>query len=382
MNLKEYLNGRNRDTYERDEFDSFLEKIHFSFDIPFIHVAGTNGKGSTSSYLASILKENGYKVGLFISPYYQDPCELISVNNQKIDSLTFESFINENKKLIEKYNLSEFEIETFVAYSYFKKEKCDICVIECGLGGEMDATNIATPILSIITSISLEHTSQLGRTLGEIATHKAGIIKEDVPILIPYDLRDDALNVIAEVAKENNSPIYQSEQYSFEKLFEYGYTFSTRKLKDLRINFPAKYSCKDACFALSALEIIKNQFPVSEEAIRNGLNNMSLKGRMRIISDKPLIIIDGAHNVEAIHQLVDDVNNIAKNDIHIVFACFKDKNINVMLPELSILSNDVTLTTLDHLRARKEEDYFMYLEEYKFVENHHEAIQYLLDMLE
>ncbi len=379
MELKSYLQERNRDIYERDEFDSFLDKIRFSFDIPFIHVAGTNGKGSTCKYIYEILKDAGYKVGLFMSPCYNDPCQLIEVDGKLINENDFLNIINDNKKLIEKYDLSGFEIETFVAYTYFKKEKCDICVIECGMGGEIDATNIATPILSIITSISLEHTNALGKTVGEIALHKAGIIKREVPVLIPFDLRDDALNVIANVAKENNSPIYQSENYSFEKYADFGYTFSTRQYENLRINTPARYSLRDACFALSAVSIIKDKFPVNEENIRHGLNNMYLSGRMNVIDKNPLVIIDGGHNPEAIHQLVNEVECIQRGNVHIVFACFKDKNINIMLPELSILSKDLILTSFDHLRAREEGDYFLYLEEYKFNEDHQALIQDLLD---
>ena len=189
MNVKEYLLSRKRETYQRDEFDFFLKKTRFNYDVPSIHVAGSNGKGSTSTYLSYIYASEGYKVGLFTSPYDVSPTEMMKINNKPIDSYRLEKYLLDNKKDFEKYGLSEFEIETYIAFKYFLDEKCDIAIIECGMGGEYDATNIFTPLLSIITSISLEHTSSLGRTISEIALHKAGIIKRERPVLIDPELQ-------------------------------------------------------------------------------------------------------------------------------------------------------------------------------------------------
>lgn len=378
MDFKDYLLSKNRETYERYSFDSFLEKKGFSFDIPFIHVTGTNGKGSTCKYLSSILIDAGYKVGLFMSPYFIDPCEMISINDKNISNDEFASFVKDNEKLFDKYELSEFEIETYIAYEYFKKEKCDICIIECGMGGLDDATNIATPILSIITSVSLEHTSSLGKSVSEIAFAKAGIIKEEVPVVISDDLPEDAINAITKVAKENSSPIILKEMSSFERIEGDCYVFSMPNLVDLKIKTLSSYSIKDATFAVTGIKAIKESFKVSEDNIRNGLLSMKLKGRMTIIRHNPLIVIDGAHNPEAIAQLVKDINSIKIGKIHGVFACFTDKNINIMLPSLGLACDDITLTTFQHKRARRIDDYFLYLDEYKFEDNHIEIIKKLI----
>ena len=255
MNVKEYLLSRKRDTYQRDEFDLFLKKTHFNYAIPSIHVAGSNGKGSTSTYLSYIYSSQGYKVGLYTSPYNVSPSEMMKINNQPIDEVKLEKYLVDNKKDFEKYGLSEFEIETFIALKYFSDEKCDITIIECGMGGEFDATNIFTPLLSIITSISLEHTSSLGRTLSEIALHKAGIIKREKPVLIDPELEEEALNVITNAAKEMDSPIKTVERFHFEKLEEDGYSFTYAKMENLKISTKAKYSIKDACFALEAIKM-------------------------------------------------------------------------------------------------------------------------------
>ena len=379
MNVKEYLLSRKRDTYQRDEFDLFLKKTHFNYAIPSIHVAGSNGKGSTSTYLSYIYSSQGYKVGLYTSPYNVSPSEMMKINNQPIDEVKLEKYLVDNKKDFEKYGLSEFEIETFIALKYFSDEKCDITIIECGMGGEFDATNIFTPLLSIITSISLEHTSSLGRTLSEIALHKAGIIKREKPVLIDPELEEEALNVITNAAKEMDSPIKTVERFHFEKLEEDGYSFTYAKMENLKISTKAKYSIKDACFALEAIKILNDRYPVSEESIRKGLKDMRIKARFEIKRNNPFIIIDGGHNPEGINVLSKEVETLCQEGpLSIVFACFNDKNIESMLTTLGVLSRDITLTTFDHIRARTREEFFLYLDEYNFIEDHHQAIQEII----
>ena len=196
----DYLLSKNNGRYEFDGFLSFLKNVSFSYNVPSIHITGSNGKGTTASFIANIYKEAGYKVGLYISPYLSSPTEMIMINGESINDETFDEYFDKNRKAFEKFDLSEFEMETYIAFSYFKDQKCDIAVIECGMGAEYDATNIFTPILSIITSISLEHTSYLGRSISEVALQKAGIIKREVPVIIPNSLGEDALNVIREQA--------------------------------------------------------------------------------------------------------------------------------------------------------------------------------------
>ena len=375
MDFKEYLKARKRDTYQRDEFDRFLKKNRFSYHIPSIHVAGSNGKGSTCTYLSYIYEKEGYKVGLFTSPYDKSPLEMIKINNQPIEESVFEKYLKEYQKEFEKNDLSGFEIETFIAFKYFEDMKCDITIIECGMGGEYDATNIFTPILSIITSISLEHTSSLGRTISEIALHKAGIIKKEVPILIDRDLPEEALTVISDTSLELDAPIKTIELYHFEKLNEDGYTFTYGLMDNLAIKTKAKYSIKDASFALEAVRLLQDKFPVKEESIRKGLIDMRIKGRFEIKRKQPLIIIDGGHNPEGINVLSKEVENLVNGPLSIVFACFNDKNIELMLTTLGVLSSDITLTTFDNPKARTHEEFFLYLDEYKFNEDHQAAIK-------
>lgn len=377
IDIKDVISIRDGSDYQRDDFDDFLKKVKFSFNIPAIHIAGTNGKGSTANYIATIYQSAGYKVGLFTSPELFEINEMIKINGVNISDEDLKAGILERKKEIEKYELSTFEIMTYVAFMYFSKMQCDICVIECGMGGEIDATNIFTPVLSIITSISLEHTSFLGKSISEIALQKAGIIKEEVPVLIG-NLPEDAISVISEESKHKKSKIYsvgESHQPTFSKE---GYTFSYSTHYDLLIKSLALYSVDDACLALDAVDILKEEFPVDENAIKEGLRNVIMPCRMDLISDNPLTIIDGAHNPEAFEKLVKSLQKSRLNgELHVLLASFKDKNIIQMLSVIGAISSTITLTTFDHPRARKEEDYFLFLSDYPFVENPIEAYEQL-----
>ena len=194
IDIKKYFDSLRTGDYQNDNFNDFLKKIKFSYTVPSIHVAGTNGKGSTCNYIASIYKKLGLKVGLFTSPYLFKFNEMISINGENISDEVINKYISNNEKLFKKYDLSAFEVQTFIAFSYFMDNKCDIAVIECGMGGEIDATNIFNPLISVITSISLEHTSYLGRTLSEIALAKGKKL---------YDKRETIKNRDIEREKKN-----------------------------------------------------------------------------------------------------------------------------------------------------------------------------------
>ena len=350
FNLKDYFEQISRDDYQRENFDDFLKKANFKYNVPSIHIAGSNGKGSTANYLANIYKEHGLKVGLFISPYLNDVNEMISINGNLISDDDFAAAIKENEKLFNKYSLSPFEIQTYIALSYFEKNRCDIAIIECGMGGEIDATNIFNPIAAVITSISLEHTSYLGRSLCEIAYQKAGIIKERVPVITGI-LQEEALNTIVEVSKENLSQLFVAVDPANVVYEDYGYNFAYLTYKNLR-------------------RALLETYPISEEEIAKGLAETYMPARMEIMSKKPLLIIDGSHNPEGIQNMVTSLPNLANGkDIHVVFACFKDKNIERMLAFLGEYSKDIVLTTFPNRRSRVEEDYFLYLDDYSFNED-------------
>ena len=378
ININEYLENLDRGDYQRENFDSFLKKVSFSYNIPSIHIAGSNGKGTTANYLANIYRAHGLKVGLFTSPYLNEVNEMICVNGQNITNEEIISSIKENEKLFDKYGLSSFEVETFIALNYFKKMGVDLAIIECGMGGEIDATNIFNPILSIITSISLEHTAFLGRSLCEIAYQKAGIIKDGIPVVTGM-LDDEAIKTIVEVAKEKESQVVCSVEPAKVVYNNNGYNFAYSVYEGLRINSAATYSLKDACIALEAINKLMDRYPVTEEEIKQGLADTYMPVRMEIIKNNPLVIIDGSHNPEGVQNMVKSLQNVAEyREIHVLFACFKDKNIERMLAYLGEYSKDIVLTTFPHKRARTMEDYFLYLEDHSFNEDPIAAYQELV----
>ena len=366
MDLKEYFESVERDDYQRENFDDFLKKVNFKYDVPSVHVAGSNGKGTTANYLANIYRAHGLKVGLFTSPYLNKVNEMININGKDISDEEFISAIKENEKLFDKYSLSPFEIQTYIALNYFMKNGCDLAIIECGMGGEIDATNIFNPIVSVITSISLEHTAFLGRSLCEIAYQKAGIIKKEIPVVTGI-LDDEAINTIVEVTKEKECKLSVAVDAANVVYEDGGFNFSYLTYKDLRINSSATYSLKDACIALETINVLLDKYPVTQEEIRQGLASTFMPVRMEIVCKSPLIIIDGSHNPEGVQNLVKSLQNVAQNrEIHVLFACFKDKNIERMLSYLGEYSSDITLTTFPHKRARGMEDYFLFLDDYSF----------------
>ena len=378
IDLKAYFENADRGDYQRENFDDFLNAVSFAYNIPSIHIAGSNGKGTTANYLANIYRSHGLKVGLFTSPYLYNVNEMININGVDITDDQIIWFINEYQKLFDKYELSAFEIQTFIALSYFQKNNCDLAIVECGMGGEIDATNIFNPILSIITSISLEHTAFLGRSLCEIAYQKAGVIKEEIPVVTGI-LDEEAINTIVEVAKEKNSQVVVAVDPAKVVYENYGYNFAYSVYTNLRINSSATYSLKDACIALEAVIKLNDRFPVSEEQIREGLARTYMPVRMEIVREKPLVIIDGSHNPEGVQNMVKSLQNVAQNrEIHVLFACFRDKNVERMLAYLGEYSKDIVLTTFPHKRARTMEEYFLYLDDHTFNENPEEALKELV----
>lgn len=359
--LENYFIEHSYSTYERSKYDEFLKFMNFSFSVPSIHITGTNGKGSTANYIYNIYLAKGYKVGLYNSPYLTDVTEMISINGKHISEEEYLSLFNEFKDVFEKHGLSSFEMQTFLAYEYFKRNDLDLVVVEVGMGGFIDATNIITPILSIITSISFEHTMYLGASLSEIAYNKSGIIKDDVPVLVGK-LDESAMYAIRERAKLTNSKVYIVEDYHNEKVNETGVNFDYRPYGELRLSTKALYEVKNASIAIEATKILEERFPVDKESILKGLES-NLICRFERFGN---ILLDGAHNPEAMSSLCDSLSKSNDKPVHALFASFKDKNIDSMFNTLGLVTSDLTITTFDHKRARTEEDYFLYLFDYKF----------------
>ena len=378
IDLKTYFENAGHGEYQRENFDAFIAKVGFAYNVPSIHIAGSNGKGSTANYLANIYRAQGYKVGLFTSPYLEVVNEMININGQNISDDEMVKLLEENAKLFDKFSLSPFEIQTYIALTYFQKNNCDLAIIECGMGGEIDATNIFTSIASVITSISLEHTAFLGRSICEIAYQKAGIIKKEVPVITGI-LEEEAINTIVEVSKENNCQLAVAVEPAKVVYENKGFNFAYGVLDNLRINSAATYSLKDACIALEVVNKLNERLPVSEQSIKEGLANTYMPVRMEIVKDSPLLIIDGSHNPEGVNNLVKSLQNVAENrEIHVLFACFRDKNIERMLAYLGEYSKDLVLTTFPHERARTEEEYFLYMDDYPFKEDCLAALNELL----
>jgi len=289
-----------------------------------IHVGGTNGKGSTSHMLASILQEAGYKVGLYTSPHLKDFRERIRLNGQMMRKNCVINFIKRNKTFLEENNLSFFEMTVGMAFEYFAKKQVDIAIIEVGLGGRLDSTNIITPVLSVITNISLDHTQMLGNTLAKIAFEKAGVIKPNVPVIIG-ETTPETKKVFEQKALQQNAPINFVNQEQ-----------NTNYLSDLQGN----YQAKNIRTALASVEILRQKgFDISNNHIKNGLlsvkKNTGLRGRWDILQTHPLTIADTAHNKAGLQYVLQQLQNIEYQKLHIVLSVVNDKDLDSILPLFS-----------------------------------------------
>ena len=287
-----------------------------------IHVAGTNGKGSTSHFLASVLQEAGYKVGLYTSPHLKDFRERIKINNIEISEKFVCDFIEKNKPFFEANQLSFFEMTVGLAFDYFVKENVDIAIIEVGLGGRLDSTNIITPLISVITNIGFDHRQFLGNTLEAIAGEKAGIIKPNIPVVIG-EYAPETKPIFETKAQSTHSEIYFASDLIAE-------TYPSQLLGD--------YQIQNKKTVLQTLKVLQqqNHFKISEEHIKNGLweviENTGLQGRWQQLGENPKIICDTAHNFDGL-QIV--MNQIQKEDfetLHIVVGFVNDKDLEEILP--------------------------------------------------
>ncbi len=284
-----------------------------------IHVAGTNGKGSSSHMLASVLQEAGYKTGLYTSPHLKDFRERMKINGALIAEDSVVAFIEKHRKFLQKQKLSFFEMSVGMAFDYFAREKVDIAVIEVGLGGRLDSTNIIVPEVSLITNIGLDHTEILGDTLLKITREKAGIIKPGVPVVIS-ETQEEVDSIFKEVAEERNSPICFADQTVIK-------TYPTCLLGD--------YQSRNIKGVLATLQQLKG-FTVRESHIRDGLlkvvENTGLLGRWQIIREKPRVIFDTAHNSEGLSLTIAQVKYQPHEQLHFVLGFVKDKNLDQILP--------------------------------------------------
>lgn len=308
-------------------------------NIPCIHIAGTNGKGTTAHMIAAILQKAGLKVGLYTSPHYEDFRERIKVNGRIIDEDSVIKFVNKIKKEVEFIQASFFEITVSMAFDFFRRENVDISVIETGLGGTLDSTNIVDPLLSVITNISLDHIGMLGSNRYQIAKAKAGIIKQDKPVVIGrYQASCD--HIFLQKAKLMNSSIsFASLNWNVHS-FSGGWNFiNTRTQNNITVNTDdnspfIEENIKTTLEAIYRLRL-HSTLPISEKNIIEGLNDFrsisNYKGRWEILSKKPLIIADSAHNQAALKTVLENIKSIEYKRCHFILGFVKDKDLSKIL---------------------------------------------------
>jgi len=309
-----------------------------------IHIAGTNGKGSTSHMLAAILQEAGYKTGLYTSPHIKDFGERIRISGKMVDKDFVVDFVERTKHLVKEINPSFFELTVAMAFDYFATQAVDIAIIETGLGGRLDSTNIISPILSVITNIGYDHMNILGNSLPEIAIEKAGIIKKDTPVIIGEYL-PETLPVFVKKANEMNAAIHftqdnfivQSKESKGSSLLCHVLNKMTNEPATITSDLPGLYQSKNICTVLHAVDILgKIGFDITTAAVKKGLGNVKkitgLRGRWEIIQTSPAVILDVAHNEDGIRQVLEQLKiNYPSSQVHFVLGFVNDKDTGKVL---------------------------------------------------
>lgn len=330
-----------------------------------IHIAGTNGKGSTAAMIASILQASGLRVGLYTSPHLVSFTERIRVNGVTIPEDRVADMVSTlNSKLLTNNSISPtfFEFTTALAFEYFAEEDVDIAVVEVGMGGRLDATNVIKPIVSIITNIGYDHHEFLGSTLTQIAYEKSGIIKEGIPV-IAADGLSEILKVIEEKSKEMGSDLYvfgrdfragQRSQVTGQRSQILDYYGIEQIFKGLELSLLGSHQIVNASLAVAAVEVISSKIKIKEEAIRKGLKGARWEGRLEVISENPTILLDGAHNeaaAQALRRALEEVFLTRHNKLFLIVGMMKDKDIRGFFKVLAPLAWEVIVTKADYERA-------------------------------
>jgi dihydrofolate synthase / folylpolyglutamate synthase len=316
-----------------------------------VHVAGTNGKGSSSHMLAAILQKAGYKTGLYTSPHLHDFRERIRINGHMIPEKNVVAFTERIGDLIEKIEPSFFEISVAMAFEWFALEQIDIAVIEVGLGGRLDSTNIITPEVSVITNISYDHMDLLGNTLQKIAFEKAGIIKPGVPVVIGEE-QAEIQNVFQQIAEENGSPIHFASRKRFpgewrregQLLYVQLTEVHDNNKKNFYLDLPGLYQLKNIVTVAEVISILnQNGFNISDKAMQQGLKQVKLltglHGRWDILHENPMVVTDVGHNEEGMKAIAKQIENTSHEELHIIIGLVKDKEVENILRHLPKMAN-------------------------------------------
>lgn len=353
-----------------ENFKKFLEFIgNPQESLKTIHIAGTNGKGSTLDYLSRILIQGGYEVGSFISPSLEKINERISINKRNISDDEFEALANETIILVEKFkklggkDLLNYEFLTVMAFLYFKKMRCDFSLIEAGLGGRFDSTNIINPILSVVTSISMDHQDILGPSLEDIAWQKAGIIKPNTGLVYTYQ-EDQVEKVIQDECRIKNAPWKKLEKNSIkikstkdEKTI-FDLNLKNKTYTDLTINSQASYQPYNSSLVVLACEYLQENkyIDIKEEDIYKGLEKATWPGRMEVLGKNPLLIIDGGHNEAALEEIFKSLENYDYNRLILGLVMMEDKDIGKSLQVIENNADIIICSQLDYSRSKSAQE--------------------------
>ncbi len=322
---------------------------HPENQFPSLHIAGTNGKGSTAALLHNILQQAGYRTALYTSPHLESFTERIRIGQEQIAQAEVVALGDEiwQRTVAANVPLTFFEFITVMAFIYFARKRADVAVIEVGLGGRLDATNVVTPLVSIITTISKDHEAYLGPDELSIAREKGGIVKSRIPVVCGK-VSDPVARVLKDIARMRESPAYfLGTSFSFllknERLFDY--IGMKQNLPDLTVALRGRHQLANASLALAALELVSEHFPVAETSIRQGLETVRWPGRMEVVAEKPLVILDGAHNPEGVRALADALVELRRGrKIRFLFATMADKEWQLMLGVLASLADEMIFT--------------------------------------
>jgi dihydrofolate synthase/folylpolyglutamate synthase len=337
----------------------FARYDNFQNKFKSIHVAGTNGKGSTTNFIRSILQHAGYKVGTYTSPYLEVHNDRIRINNKFIPDEDYLKIANHFYKEVVSGDYTFFEIDTLIALYYLYINKVDYAVIEVGLGGRLDATNVILPLLSVITNIGFDHMEYLGDTIEKIAFEKAGIIKEKTPVVIGCANLPAAVNVFKDISTLRNSKLYIAQKPTSVDIVNSNLTFNFES-ENYQVKGEAYYQNENASLAVKAIKILNNTYGINipDKVIKEGLYNTFWLGRFEKIVDEPRVYVDGAHNSHGIKALAETLGNLKAKGykIKIVFAALTDKETDKMVAELLTITKELYITEFDFYRCKKAAD--------------------------
>ena len=349
---------------EVERMDLKLERVAAALQLcgspqlrfPALHIAGTNGKGSTAALLHAVLSAAGYRVGLFTSPHLIDFCERIRLGTECISAQDVVDEVAAIRARVEPagIRLTPFEMMTVLAFCAFAHAQLDVVVVEVGLGGRLDPTNVLSPLVSVITSIGLDHQAYLGSTLADIAREKGGIIKPGVPVVIGK-VDAESRGILSNLARCAGSAAHvygQDFTMSDCSSGEITYQGSTWRLANLRLGLRGRFQHQNAAVALAALELIRASFPVSEDSLRLGLRAATWPGRLDVVSEHPLVVLDGAHNPQAIETLSAELPSVLQGRrVKLLLSVMRDKDWRAMVPVLTRIADEVVVTRVQQARA-------------------------------